>query len=237
MPALSEVSDLILGFYGTYSMVLSMVMRLGSPFLILPKHLQPQSQAECTSHCLSTVRGSEVKASKKLCRMAFACEADAQHGLLTSALGQDRVPTSYVCLVNVTLRQAGSPGQNILPAQAGSYIEEALASRAANHQALVAQPACCILPINELDDTQLPLRSCSRAIMAVSMGQCGFRFRKGPHFLAALIYLKTPERILALQIAMMACLSVSAALMYRLRKAFKGSGGSLQDAITEYLQS
>jgi hypothetical protein len=58
--------------------------------------------------------------------------------------------------------------------------------------------------------------------------ECGFRFRKGPRFLAALLYLKTPERILALQIAMMACLPVSAALMYRLRKALKGSGGTFE---------
>jgi transposase len=122
----------------------------------------------------------------------------------------------------------GSPGQNTLPAQAGSYIEEALASRAANHQALVAQPACCILAINELDDTQLPPQELLASYKGHVHAECGFRFRKGPRFLAALLYLKTPERILALQIAMMACLPVSAALMYRLRKAIKGSGGTFE---------
>jgi hypothetical protein len=68
---LSEVSYLILGFYGTYSMVLSMVMRLGSPFLILSEHRQPQSQRRVHKPLLKHGE-EEVKASKKVCRTAFA---------------------------------------------------------------------------------------------------------------------------------------------------------------------
>jgi hypothetical protein len=145
---LSEVSYLILGFYGTCSVVLSMAMRLGRPFLILSAHRQPQSR--CRVHKPLLKHGEqEVKASKQPCRTASACEADAQQELLASHKGHVHA-------------------------------------------------------------------------------ECGFRFRKGPRFLAAWLYLKTPERILALQIAMMACLPVAAALMYRLRKALKGSGGTFE---------
>jgi hypothetical protein len=68
---LSEVSSLILGFYGTYTMVLSMVMRLGNPFLILSEHRQPQAQRRVHKPLLNHGE-EEVKASKKLCRTAFA---------------------------------------------------------------------------------------------------------------------------------------------------------------------
>src|SRR6266850_7529266 len=94
---LSEVSYLILGFYGTYSVVLSMAMRLGRPFLILSAHRQPQSQRRVHKPLLKHGE-QEVKASKQLCRTAFACEADAQQGLLTSALGLR--PRSYIIVLS-----------------------------------------------------------------------------------------------------------------------------------------
>ena len=47
----------------------------------------------------------------------------------------------------------------------------------------------------------------------------GFRFLKDPEFLAASLYLKKPERIMALLMVMTVCLLVYAALEYRIRQA------------------
>ena len=44
---------------------------------------------------------------------------------------------------------------------------------------------------------------------------------KDPRFLAAALYLKKPERIMALLMVMTVCLLVYAALEYRIRKALK----------------
>ena len=49
----------------------------------------------------------------------------------------------------------------------------------------------------------------------------GVRFLKDPQFLAASLYLKKPERIMALLMVMTVCLLVYAALEYRIRKALK----------------
>ena len=49
----------------------------------------------------------------------------------------------------------------------------------------------------------------------------GFRFLKDPRFLASSLYLKKPERIMALLMVMTVCLLVYAALEYRIRKALK----------------
>jgi transposase len=46
---------------------------------------------------------------------------------------------------------------------------------------------------------------------------------KDPRFLAASLYLKKPERIMALLMVMTVCLLVYAALEYRIRKALKDS--------------
>ena len=47
----------------------------------------------------------------------------------------------------------------------------------------------------------------------------GFRFLKDPSFLASSLYLKKPERIMALFMVMTVCLLVYAALEYRIRQA------------------
>jgi hypothetical protein len=49
----------------------------------------------------------------------------------------------------------------------------------------------------------------------------GFRFRKDPQFLAASLYLKKPERIMALLMVMTVCLLGYAALEYRIRQALQ----------------
>jgi transposase len=49
----------------------------------------------------------------------------------------------------------------------------------------------------------------------------GFRFLKDPRFLASSLYLKKPERIMALLMVMTVCLLVYAALEYCIRKTLK----------------
>ena len=49
----------------------------------------------------------------------------------------------------------------------------------------------------------------------------GFRFLKDPQFLASSLYLKKPERVMALLMVMTVCLLVYAALEYRIRNALK----------------
>jgi transposase len=51
-----------------------------------------------------------------------------------------------------------------------------------------------------------------------------YRFLKDRRFMAAALYLKKPERMMALLIVMTVCWLLYAALEYRLRKALKGSG-------------
>jgi transposase len=57
----------------------------------------------------------------------------------------------------------------------------------------------------------------------------GFRFLKDPQFLASSLYLKKPERIMALLMVMTVCLLVYAALEYRIRTVLKEHGATFPD--------
>ena len=52
----------------------------------------------------------------------------------------------------------------------------------------------------------------------------GFRFLKHPEFLASALFLKKPERIMALLMVMTLCLMVYAALEYRIRQELQQQG-------------
>jgi hypothetical protein len=108
-------------------------------------------------------------------------------------------------------------------------LDGAFASSLAARQALIDQRSCFILATNELDHTQLP----PQAVLAGYQGQVhaerGFRFWKDPQFFASSLYLKKPERIMALLMVMTVCFLVYAALEYCIRQALKDHDATFPD--------
>jgi hypothetical protein len=101
------------------------------------------------------------------------------------------------------------------------HIEEALTSSLAVCDALVAQHRCFILATNELDERALSPQELLAGYKGQKHAERGFRFLNDPLFLASSLYLKTPQRIMALLMVMTVCLLVYAALEYRIRTALK----------------
>ena len=172
----------------------------------------------------------DLKAFHKLCRTVFACEADAQQAL--RALEQDLQVTQCA---QVTIRpvahygKRGRPRPGALPAQVVYQVEGALASSLAARQARITQQSCFILATNELDAHQLPPPELLDGYKGQSQAERGFRFLKAPQFLASSLYLKKPERIMALLMVMTVCLLVYTALEYRIRTALKAHGATFPD--------
>jgi transposase len=165
----------------------------------------------------------EVKAWKKLCGVIFACEADARQALATFVQDlQTTVLASSIVRATPRYGKRGRPGQGVQPDQLVYQIEGALASSCAARQALIDQHCCFILATNELDAAQLPPQQLLDAYKAQTHVERGFRFLKNPEFLASALYLKKPERIMALLMVMTVCLLVYAALEYRIRQALQG---------------
>ena len=101
-------------------------------------------------------------------------------------------------------------------------IAGALASSVAYHQALVDAKSCFILATSELDANVLSAPEVLAGYKGQSAAERGFRFLKDPRFLASSLYLKKPERIMALLMVMTVCLLVYAAIEYRIRQALRG---------------
>jgi transposase len=131
----------------------------------------------------------------------------------------------------------GRPGQGAQPDQLVYQIEGALASSVATREALVAPQRGFILAPNELDDRQFPPQEVLEGYKGQKYAERGFRFRKDPRFLASSLYLKKPERIMALLMVMTVCLLVYAALAYRIRQALKEHAATVPDQKGQPIQT
>jgi transposase len=172
----------------------------------------------------------ETNAFQQLCRTTFACEADARQAL--STFEQD-LHTIYLAASTVRAqsryRKRGRPRPDVRPDQVVYQIDGALASTLTAHQARIDQHGCFILATNELDQTQLSPREILEGYKGQVHVERGFRFLKDPQFLASSLYLKKPERIMALLMVMTVCLLVYAALEYRIRQALHDHAATFPD--------
>jgi transposase len=197
--------------------------------LVYSEQRQPQAQRTVDKQWLKR-SDQEVKAFTTLCRTAFACEADARQAL--ARFVHDLQATfrheSTVC-PTPRYGKRGRPGAGTPPDQVVYFIEGALASRIAVRQALVDQHSCFILATNELDETRLLAQEVLDGYKGQVYAERAFRFLKDPQFLASSLYLKKPERVMALLMVMTVCLLVYAALEYRIRKALQDHEATFPD--------
>ena len=91
-------------------------------------------------------------------------------------------------------------------------------SSLAVHAVQVIPHSCFILATNELDNTQWSSAHLLDHYKVQSQAERGFRCLKDPSFLAAFLYRKKPEHIMASLMVMMVCLLVSTALEYHLKQ-------------------
>jgi transposase len=205
--------------------------------LIYSEPRQPQAQRTVDKQLLKHSE-QEVKAFKQLCRTAFACAADAQQALAAFAQG---VQATFVVQSTVHpiphYAKRGRPGPGMPPDQIVYQLEGALAMRIATRQAHIDQHSCFILATNELDNTFLPPQELLAGYKGQAQAERGFRFLKDPQFLAASLYLKKPERIMALLMVMTICLLVYAALEYRIRTALTEHEATFPDQKGQRIQN
>lgn len=189
--------------------------------LIYAARRRPQAQRTVDKHWLKQ-RTAAAKAFQKLCRTAFACEAEAQQALraFTQALQATR-------LQEVTIRPAsryakrGRPGNTMPPTPLVYHVDGAMTSSLATRHALVAQHSCVLLAPNDLDSPTLSPLELLEGDKGQQYAERGFRFLKDPLLLASSRYRKKPQRIMALLMVMTVCLLVYAALESRIRQALK----------------
>jgi transposase len=205
--------------------------------LLYSEQRQPQAQRTVDKQWRKH-SDEDVKAFKRLCRTAFACEADAQQALTCFAAGLQTtyLHDSIIC-PTPHYGKRGRPGPGAQPDQIVYHIAGALASRLMDRQARVDQQSCFILATNELDEAQLSAPAVLDGYKGQVRAERGFRFLKDPQFLASSLYLKKPERLMALLMVMTVCLLVYAALEYRIRTALKEQAATFPDQKGKRIQN
>jgi transposase len=197
--------------------------------VIASEHRYPQAQRTVDKRWLKRSE-HEAHGFQKLCRTAFACEADATQALATFEQSVQRTFVSQATIHAIPrYGTRGRPRPDAPPHRIEYYIDGALASVLAARQQLVTQESCFILATNELDNQALSPQAVLTGYKDQQHAERGFRFLKDPQFLASSLYLKKPERIMALLMVMTVCLLVYTALEYRIRNALKENEATFPD--------
>ncbi len=182
-----------------------------------------------TRHLLKTTE-QERKAFAQLCRQDFACEQDATGALeaLQNDLKVLRVHEARV-VGTAHFARAGRPSQDRAPDRISYQIQGLLVTPLSHYQQVLTRAALFVLATNELDAELVTDAELLATYKAQSISERGFRFLKDPMFLAATLFLKKVERIMALLMVMTVCLLVYAALEHRIRTSLATGGGSVPD--------
>ena len=170
--------------------------------------------------CLK-LSSQELKQFEKLCQNEFACEKDAIKALEAFEKKLKMTDVSEFSVIKKPrFNKKGRPAKDAPPDYYTWKIEGGLASVIETREVKLRRKSCFILATNQLDESELSEKELIRKYKQDQQKvERGFRFLKDPQFLAATLYLKKPERIMALLMIMTLSLLIYATLEYRIRKA------------------
>lgn len=124
----------------------------------------------------------------------------------------------------------GRPGKGDKPDFYTYRIQGALSTQIVHRDKMLQRKSCFVIATNQLDDQALPDEEVLEAYQKDQQKvERGFRFLKDPMFMAATLFLKSAERIMALMMVMTLCLMVYAGLERRIRKALRQNEATFPD--------
>lgn len=157
-----------------------------------------------------------------LAKTAFACQSDALKAMATfeQTLSLTRLSAASV-VEQVHHAKRGRPKADAVPSAVCYHIQATLEPNQAaieEHQAIAGR---FILATNELDGAALPAVEVLAEYKKQQSNERGFRFLKDPLFFTSRVFLKSPQRIMALAMVMALALLVYTLAQRKLRLALK----------------
>lgn len=175
---------------------------------------------------------------KQLCAQAFACEADA-----IAALKQFEKTLTWHQLEAISVKQKlhyekpGKPKRGTEPQRVTYHPQSSLKLNATVVEAHQRRAGRFILATNVLEAEPLSEQQALEEYKGQQSNERGFRFLKDPMFFADSIFLKSPERIMALGMMMGLCLLVYNLGQRQLRQALKQANQTLPNQLGQGTQS
>ncbi len=181
-------------------------------WVIVRTHAQVQATKEQMEKKVKKTQQEWEKRLWHLSNQAFACENDAQQAWKQAMKGK---PCWLIAAFTVKeqgqYQQRGRPKKETTPDQTVWYLVPQLEVDQQEVWALARKKAAFIVATNILDVQRLSHEQVILTYKEQGGVERGFRFLKDPLFLASSVFVKKPERVIALSFVMVLCL-----LVYRL---------------------
>lgn len=162
----------------------------------------------------------------------FACEADAHAALERELKGKPTwLNVSNEVIAHSQYQGKGRPRKQASPV---SFQWQVMASVSIDYPRVVQEvirKACWIVGTNVLEDATLSEQALIDTYKDQGSVERGFRFLKDPLFLASSVFVKKPERIMALSFIMVLCLLVYRLAEFRVRSRLAATGQTIPDQI------
>lgn len=174
----------------------------------------------------------EYREFEKLSRAEFGCQKDAE-----KAVEGFVKKCKYISLQEIEYKERevyekqGRPRKGATGVGKRYQIEAKVFCERAKFEEKAESKGKFIVATNELDEEQLTDQEMIQNYKGQAKVERGFRFLKDPQFRAATLFVKKPERVEALLFIMTLCLSVYAAIEYRVREKLEAEEETLPNQV------
>lgn len=161
------------------------------------------------------VKKMQERWEKKLWHLSnqdFACENDAQEAFKQAMKGKPSwLVATFTLRSEARYQNRGKPKQDASPDKIIWHLVPTVSIDQQQVEAQIKKDACFIIATNILDEQELSHEQVITMYKEQGGVERGFRFLKDPLFFASSVFVKKPERVVALSFIMVLCL-----LVYRL---------------------
>jgi len=164
----------------------------------------------------------------------FACQPDAQAALAQQLKGCPAwldVQTQVVA--HPRYAQPGRPRSGAVPARQEWQVVAELSVNEGEVARLVRRRASYLVATNVTDPQEFPDQELIQTYQGQGSVERGFAFLKDPLFLASSVFVKKPERIVALSLIMVLCLAVYRLAEHRVRRQLAAMGQTVPNQLSK----
>jgi transposase len=162
----------------------------------------------------------------------FACETDAQTAMEREKKGQPTwLDIHHELVAHARHASRGRPRKEDSPLKEEWQIVATVTINQERVEQEAFRKAWWIVGTNILETAELSDHALTTTSKEQGGVERGFRFLKDPLFLASSVFVKKPERIMALSLIMVLCLLISRLAEFRLRARFAETAQTIPDQV------
>jgi transposase len=203
-------------------------------WVIVRTHAQVQATREQMEKKVKKTHQEWENRLWHLSKQAFGCEMDAQNAWEQALKGKPSwVMATFTLKEQKQYQQRGRPKKEATPDQTAWYLAPTLEVDQQEVERVARKKAAFIVATNILDAQRLSPEQVISTYKEQGGVERGFRFLKDPLFLASSIFVKKPERVIALSFVMVLCLLVYRLAEHLLRRQLVATEQTLPNQINK----